>query len=132
MKAIALNANLADPHAMPGFIRMLQYWDWAGGNQFKRARTRQVVTAHQWYALFHALRGNPYDAEREIAQALQLALIAMILSDQGEILYYSGRSGAARSRQCLQNVLKQYPYSYGAHGLLISAYWKNGQADEAN
>ena len=136
-KAIALNANLAEPHATLGFIRMFQYWDWAGAEtEFKRALEldKNCVTAHQWYALFHALRGNPYEAEREIEQALKLAPNSLsIQSDQGEFLYYSGRSGGyAGAVSALQNVLKQYPYSYNAHGLLISAYWKNGQADEAN
>lgn len=136
-KAIALDANLAEPHATLGFIRMFQHWDWAGAEaEFKRALEldKNCVTAHQWYALFHALRSNPYEAEREIAQALQLAPYSLsIQSDQGEILYYSGRtSGYGGAIGLLRNVLKQYPGSYNAQSLLINAYWKNGQTDEAN
>lgn len=137
LRATVLDPTLADPHATLGFIRLFHYWDWAEAEaEFKRAieLDPNCVTAHQWYALFHALRGNFYESQSEIAKAMKLAPYSLVISmDHGEMLFYAGKSdGYAATLEILQSVLQLYPASFRAREDIAKAYWMTGQFETAN
>jgi len=53
VKALELDASLAEAHATLAFTRMLYDWDWSGAEQEFRqaiALNPNYPTAHQWYA----------------------------------------------------------------------------------
>jgi hypothetical protein len=89
------------------------------------------VTAHQWYALFHALRCNSFAAQEEIAHAIKVAPHSLsIFADLGEIQYYGGRlNGYDGAVNSLLDAMQKYPHSMVVHGL-IRSYWMDGQFEK--
>jgi DNA-binding winged helix-turn-helix (wHTH) protein/tetratricopeptide (TPR) repeat protein len=132
-KAIALNPNLAEAHATLGFVRMIQQWDWAGAETaFRRALELDpnCVTAHQWYALFHALRGNNFEALREITRARELAPYSLSIAiDEAEMKFYARKPGQAVAN--LERALMLHPNSPQVRGALVNAYWLSNVYDPA-
>ncbi|MBC7932597.1 MAG: winged helix-turn-helix domain-containing protein [Rubrivivax sp.] len=124
-KAIALDPSLAEAHATLGFVRMFQHWDWDGAEaEFRRALELDTncVTAHQWYALFHALRGNKLEAFREIARARELAPYSLSIAiDEAEMKFYARQPGPVVDK--LRRALALHPNSEQIRGSLVNAYW---------
>jgi len=79
MKALALDSNLAEAHAALGYIKFRMDWDWAGAEQaFKKAIELKpaYATAHEWYALYLAVRVRLNEALRESRLAYDLDPLA--------------------------------------------------------
>jgi eukaryotic-like serine/threonine-protein kinase len=93
LKALTLDDNMAEAHAMLGGIHLTYDWDWAGAHkEIGRAlelNTNSVVS-HENLAGYYAALGNGEDAAREmkIAQSLDpLSTGTSSLADRAWILY---------------------------------------------
>jgi len=133
LKAVALDPTLAEPHATLGFIRMFHDWDWAGAeSHFRRALELDpgCVTAHQWYALFHSLRGNESEALKEIVRARELAPYSFsLILDAAEMQYHARRGmyyNFSYAADSLHHARTLHPNSDGVRELLVRTYWMNG------
>ncbi len=144
-RAAALDPNLAEAHATLGFIRMFHYWDWAGAETaFKRAieLNPNCVTARQWYALFHALRGDDgngaiaaAESIQEIVRARELAPYSLsLLLDAAEMQYYARHAMAYNfgfAAKSLRHAHMLNPHSHSVRDLLVRSYWMNGEPEAA-
>jgi TolB-like protein/class 3 adenylate cyclase/Flp pilus assembly protein TadD len=75
MKALQIDATLAEAHAALGYIKFRIDWDWQGAEkEFKRAIELKpgYATAHEWYALFLAVHVRLDEALREMQKAYEL------------------------------------------------------------
>lgn len=139
LRAIALAPDLAEAHATLGFIRMLHYWDWTGAEvEFNRALelNPDCITAHQWYALFHALRGNGTESIKEIARAGELAPYSLaILIDAARMQYYAAevtpQMTISDTIGPLLHVLELHRNASNARELLTYVYWMSGEYERA-
>lgn len=79
MKALELDANLAEAHAALGYIRFRIDWDWDGAEEeFRRAIDLQpsYATAHEWYGFFLGIHVRLDEALREMRKAWELDPLA--------------------------------------------------------
>lgn len=137
-EAVAIDPMLAEAHATLGFIRMFHHWDWAGAEgYFRRALELDpgCVTARQWYALFHSLRGNDGEAIQQIMLARELAPYSLIiLLDAAEMRYHARRnmySSYAIAARSARHARTLQPGSAAARDLLMRAYWMDGNLEPA-
>ena len=75
LRALALDANLAEAHATLATIKAYYEWDWAGAeSSFQQAIALQpaYATAHQWYAEVLAAQQRPQEALAQIQRAREL------------------------------------------------------------
>ena len=75
MKALSLDPTLAEAHAALGYIKFRIDWDWQGAETaFKNAISMKpgYATAHEWYALFLAIRSGLDESLKEMKLAYQL------------------------------------------------------------
>lgn len=139
LRAIALDPDLAEAHATLAFIRMFHYWDWGGAEaEFERALELDAacVTAHQWYALFHALRGNSTESIKEITRARELAPYSLsIMIDAAEMQYYATGVNPhmifSDTIGPLVHVLELHRNAAEARALLAHVYWMSGEHERA-
>ncbi len=94
-RAIALDAELADPHASLGYVKLYYEWDFAGANrEFQRALALDPngVTALDWHSVYLTAMGRFDEARTEIRRTRDLdPLSVAINTDVGFVDYYSGR-----------------------------------------
>ena len=73
MKALRIDATLAEAHAALGYIKFRIDWDWKGAEkELKRAIELKpgYATAHEWYALFLAVHARLDEALKEMQDSL--------------------------------------------------------------
>jgi len=135
-KALKLDPGLAEAHAALGSILHHADYNWrAAEAEYKRAIELKpnYSTAHQWYAHLLVLRGRFAEAETEIAIAVKLDPLSVIMNhNMGAAYYYQGRFDEAiewfhRANELDPSVLLA---SHGATNL-IQAYALSGRLDEA-
>jgi tetratricopeptide (TPR) repeat protein len=125
-KAIELDAALARPYAVLGYIKMGREWDFAGGEaEFKKALELDPndATAHAWYAEnISTIGGREQEALAEINRAHQLdPLSAIINSDLGRN-YIFARQYDEGIAVC-KKLADENPTFPMAHYCLSDAYW---------
>lgn len=93
LRALALDANLAEAHATLGTIKFHYEWDWRGAeDSFRQALVANpnYATAHQWYAEYLAGRGRFTEALAEIRRAQQLDPDSLIIAAvEGWVLLFA-------------------------------------------
>jgi len=98
-QAIALDETLAEAHAALGYVKFRIDWDWAVAEaEFKRALELKpgYARAHEWYALFLAIKGRFGEAMPEMRRAQQLdPLSASVSNGIGRILHFERQFDAA-------------------------------------
>jgi TolB-like protein/class 3 adenylate cyclase/Flp pilus assembly protein TadD len=75
MKALQIDASLAEARAALGYIKFRFDWEWKGAeDEFKKAIALKpgYSTAHEWYALFLAVQARLDEALKEMQTAYQL------------------------------------------------------------
>jgi len=75
LKAIELDANLAEAHASLGFVHFHYDWDWAAAEkEFQRAieLDPSYAPAHQWYSHLLMARGKTDEAITRAKHAVQI------------------------------------------------------------
>jgi TolB-like protein/DNA-binding winged helix-turn-helix (wHTH) protein/tetratricopeptide (TPR) repeat protein len=107
-KALALDSTLSDAHASLGFTLMEFDWNWHEAEvEFRRAidLNPNCVSAHHWFGLLHAMRGQFTEAEEEMSRARSLDPLSLIvLANIGWVRYFAGNDSGAVDilRECLQ------------------------------
>jgi DNA-binding winged helix-turn-helix (wHTH) protein/TolB-like protein/Flp pilus assembly protein TadD len=98
-KALELDPNLAEAHAVRGFIKMFLDWDW---NEAEKSLNRAIVLdpnsveAHHWRGILHQIRGQYPQAKAELNRALELdPTSANMTSDLGDIHYFANEDEKA-------------------------------------
>lgn len=74
-KALQLDPNLAEAYAASAYAKFRIDWDWDGAeNDFKKAIALKpgYATAHEWYALYLAVRGRLDEALKHMQSAYEL------------------------------------------------------------
>jgi len=98
-RALALDDDLAEPHASVGWIAFRYEWDWASAdNEFRRATALKpsYATAHHWYALYLSEMNRHEEALAEIHRALELDPLSVpITATVGTVLFQARRYDAA-------------------------------------
>lgn len=132
-RALELDPTLAEAHAALGFIRMFHYWDFAAAErELRRAIELRAnySTAHQWYALLLAVKGQPEEAKARMRRALEIDPLSVgINADMGQILFFNREYDEA-IRQC-RKALELDPDFVFAHQYLFWIYFKKNMPDEA-
>src|SRR6266542_608133 len=75
MKSLQIDSTLAEAHAALGYIKFRVDWDWNGAEkELKKAVEMKpgYATAHEWYALFLAVRERLDEALKEMHKAYEL------------------------------------------------------------
>ncbi len=92
MRALELDPDLADAHALLADLKYLFEWDWPNAEkEFRRAieLNPNYPTAHQWYANYLAVLQRPEEACAEILRAEALdPLNPVIIMDVGFTCHY--------------------------------------------
>src|SRR5207302_11043885 len=133
LKAIELDAGIAEGHVSLSYIKHLYDWDWTGSEQeVKRALEIDPgsLDAHDAYALLLMALGRHAEAIGQMQTAEQLdPLSSLVQSNFGRILYRARRYEDAVEH--LKRAAELDPRSYGAFGRLGDAYAQMGRFEEA-
>jgi len=133
LKALQLNASLAEPHASLGFVKLYFDWDWPGAEaEFQRAVSVDpgYAAAHQWYSIYLLAMRRFADAAREIQSAQKREPLSLpVNSDLGFHYYYTRQYDEAVKQ--LKFVLKLNKDFAPAHLWLGRAYQELGRFDDA-
>jgi TolB-like protein/lipoprotein NlpI len=133
LKAIELDANLAEAHASLGHLKYIYDRDWAGAEQeIRRALELDPGNfyAHYEYVWLLGALGRHAEAIREIQIAEQRdPLSSDIHSTFGRVLYRARRYDEAE--QHLKRAIELDPQNYGAYGRLGDVYDQMGRYPEA-
>lgn len=133
IKALEVDASLAEPHASLGFVKLYFDWDWSNAEaEFQHAIALDAghAATHQWYSIFLLAAGRPADAFREIDAARRAdALSVPINCDLGFHYYYTGQYDEALKQ--LRFVLELDDQFPPAHLWLGRTYQELGRFDDA-
>jgi DNA-binding winged helix-turn-helix (wHTH) protein/TolB-like protein/Tfp pilus assembly protein PilF len=134
LKALAADAELAEPRVSLAFVKWVHDWDFDGADaEFRRAieLNPNYATAHHWYA-YYLVSMERFDealASIKRAEELEGPLSLGILTDIGEIYLWSKQYDKAAEH--LEDVIKIEPDFAIAHYVLGMTYLKRGQATAA-
>jgi TolB-like protein/Tfp pilus assembly protein PilF len=126
-KAIAIDPNLAEPHASLGLIHALFDFDFPTSvSEFEQAvqLNPNYATAHQWFGDSTLPSLGQFDrANAELKRALDLDPLSVVINnDVGTTFWITGRYRDAIAQ--LRKTIEMDPRSYSAH-------WGLGQAFES-
>ncbi len=92
-KALELDPDLAEAHAVRGFIKMFLEWDWSEAEKSLNkavALDPNSVEAHHWRGTYLSIRGRFDEAKAELNRALELdPTSANMISDLGKVYYFA-------------------------------------------
>jgi adenylate cyclase len=132
-RALALDSLLPQAHASLGLVKLYLDHDWPGAEaQFLRAirYSPSYATGRQWYAQYHAYRGNSDAAIEEIRRAQELdPLSPAIQLAAGTVFYYARRFDQAAEQY--HRVLAMEPNYYLARLQLSAVYHQQQRHAEA-
>lgn len=132
-KAIEVDESLGEAHASLAYVLVNHEWNWTEGEkEFKRALelNPNYATAHQWYSEFLSAMGRPDEYRAELARALELDPLSLIINaEQG--LPYVGSGEYGRAIERFREALELDPNFPMTHVYLAIAYELSGQDDKA-
>lgn len=133
LKALELDGELAEAHALLGQIHFQYDWDWQGTEaEYKRAIqiNPNLAGSYVRYAYFLQAMGRHTEALAAAHRAVELdPLSASNISDEGRILYRARQYENAVARY--QRALELDPGYLPALGRISEAYEQLGKFDEA-
>jgi DNA-binding winged helix-turn-helix (wHTH) protein/TolB-like protein/tetratricopeptide (TPR) repeat protein len=134
LKALEIDASLAEAHASLAHVRANYEWDWAEAERLFRkaiALEPDYATAHQWFGMhFLTPMGRLEEAIAETRRARQLdSLSAVFNAFAGATLYFARRHDEA-IEECRKTV-DLHPDFGVAHWYLGRAYLQKGRLPEA-
>jgi len=133
MKALEIDATLAEPHASLGFVKMTCDWDWAGSErEFQRALeiNPNDGTARQWYATYFEAMGRLDKTIAERRRALDAEPLSLIISTMlGRALYFGRHYDQAMEEP--RKALEMDPSFVEAHLYLGWVYEQKGRFVDA-
>jgi TolB-like protein/Tfp pilus assembly protein PilF len=133
LKALELNAQLAEAHNCLAFASLSFDWDWAGA---ERSYTRafeinpNFATARHWYGFFLGMLGRVDEALAEVRRAQELDPLSLIINTHlGLMLYWARRHDEAIEQ--LWQTLEMEPDFAAAHGCIGWVYEQKGMYEES-
>ncbi len=134
LKALEIDASLAEAHASLAHVKANYEWDWAEAERlFRRAIALEpeYATAHQWYAAHYLTpMGRLEEAIAETRRAQQLdPLSAVFDAFVGASLYFARQYDEA-IEECLKTVDLHPDFGVG-HWYLGRAYLQKDRLPEA-
>ncbi|HEV8363395.1 MAG TPA: protein kinase [Gemmatimonadaceae bacterium] len=125
LKALALDATLAEAHTALAYGTMLYEWDWPRAEaSFLEAIMFDPAysTAHHWYADFLAGRGRVEEALQEMQIAHSLDPVSRITgAELGWMLHLTGRSDdALRQLDQLLQLDPNYAHGHFIRGIVLT------------
>ena len=126
MKALQIDATLAEAHAALGYIKFRIDWDWKGAEkELKRAIELKpgYATAHEWYALFLAIHVRLDEALKEMQIAYQLdPLSSSVNTGIARIYHFRNENDKALAQ--IKKHLELDPNYADAHFTVGMTYFK--------
>lgn len=133
LKAIAIDATLADAYASLAFVTARYDWAWQEAERnFLQAieLNNNYSIAHHWYALHLAMLGRFDEAIVAIHKALDLDPLSLIVNTNvGWIFYFAGRYNDAEAQ--LLKAVDMDPNFLSAHVKLGWVYEQQGKYEPA-
>jgi len=133
LKALELDGDLPEAHALLGWIYFQYDWDWVHTEaEFKRAieLNGNLPSSYARYAFFLQAMGRQQEALAAVHRAVELdPLSAWNISEEGRILYRARRYEDAIARY--QRALELDPGYVPALSRIAQAYEQLGKYDEA-
>lgn len=133
LRALAIDAGLAEAHANLGAAKIFFDWDWpAAERELKCAieTNPNDATTHECYAYCLEVMGRSREAFAEIRLAQQLDPLSLVISADVGIRYYYARQYDQAIEQYLKT-LEMDPNFPVAHMWLAKAYEQKGMHEEA-
>ncbi|MGA9773874.1 MAG: protein kinase [Blastocatellia bacterium] len=133
MKALALDAQLAEAHTSLANILTSYEWDFQGAEEEFRQAIRlnpNYATAHQWYAEYLQAMGRFDEAIAEIKRAQELDPLSLIIRAVSGRIYYCARRYDEAIEQ-LEKILQSEPHFGPACAFVCEAYLKKGRYEQA-
>jgi TolB-like protein/Tfp pilus assembly protein PilF len=130
-KALELDPALAEPHAVLGWIKTNNEWDWAGAeSEFQRAieLNPSYPTVHHWYSLMLLESGRFDEALAEITRAQELDPLSLVISCVAANIPYCARKYDEAVEQ-LKNALELDPNFAVTHRILGWVYMERGELE---
>jgi tetratricopeptide (TPR) repeat protein len=129
LRAIELDATVAEAHASLALVRMFYERDWPGAEKEFRHALRlnpSYAAAHDWFAIYLMAKGRTEEALASIRRAQELDPLSLIINtDVACALYYARRFDDS-IRQC-RWVLETEPNFVTAHFRIGLAYEQLGR-----
>jgi serine/threonine-protein kinase len=133
LKAMAIDATLAEPHVSLAHAKYFYDRDWPGAErEFKRAieLNPNYPVAHHWYAIYLTVVGRQPEALTEIRRAQELDPLSLSINTWlGRILALAGQPDQAIEQ--LRRTLEMDPNFFLAHYRLGCVYEEEGKYEEA-
>src|SRR5713101_2715881 len=133
LKALELDAELAEAHALLAHIHFQYDWDWQGTEaEYKRAiqLNPNLAGSYVGYAYFLQAMGRHQEALASVRRAVELdPLSASNITDEGRILYRARQYESAIARY--QRALELDPGYVPALSRMAEAYEEWGKYDQA-
>jgi serine/threonine protein kinase/tetratricopeptide (TPR) repeat protein len=133
LKALEINDDLSDAHAVLGFAKMVHDWDWKGAEaEFRRATELGPLLPGGHYAYSHwwLAQGLHREAVEEAKCALNLDPLSLPRNYHLGVVYFLGHDYDAAIEQ-LQKTSELDPSFAIAHNLLAVAYAARGMTRES-
>lgn len=133
LKALEIDESLGEAHTSLGDVLSFYDWDWEGAErEFLRAieLNPSYATAHHWYANYLGALGRHADARAEIACALHLDPLSLIINAWAGVLLYVGREYEKAIDQLTKTVELDPGFSV-AHAYLGMAHEERSSFPEA-
>jgi DNA-binding winged helix-turn-helix (wHTH) protein/tetratricopeptide (TPR) repeat protein len=133
LRAIELDASVAEAHASLALVRMFYERDWAGAEaEFRRALrlNPSYAAAYDWFAIYLSARGRVEEALASIGKAQALDPLSLVINTDAACALYYARRFEESIRQC-RWVLDAEPNFVTAHYRAGLAYEQLGEYVEA-
>lgn len=133
LRALEMDGNLAEAHAVLGTVKERLEWDWAAAEKaFQRATelNPNYATAYHWHGLFLERMSRLEEARALMHQALKLDPISPIINkNAADPFFYSGEYD--RAIEQYQKTLELDPEFFPARLFLGFAYEQQGKFADA-
>ena len=133
VKAMEIDARIAEAHASLAFVHFYYDWQWAAAKQeFRQAIQLNpgYATAHHWYAEYLIALGQPELCIAEFRRAHELDPLSLIIGTGLGWAYYYARDYDRAIEQC-QKVVEMDPRFVPARLFLGQAYQEQALHEEA-
>jgi adenylate cyclase len=133
LKALELDSQLAEAHAIMGFISLTYDWDWsAAESRFKRAieLNPNCAEAHYPYASYLSALGRHEEAVAEAKRALDLDPLSGITNANMAYILYAARRYDEAIEHC-RKALRIEPVSFYPHFHMWRSLTENEMYKEA-
>lgn len=132
-RAMALDPNLAEAHAVDGFIKMMNDWDWNGAETALRHAIEidpRSAMAHHWLGVLHSIRGRLGEARGQMQRAIDIEPRSALFHADLCQIYYFARMYEFGESEC-KTALEIDPNFYFAQQYLRDIYLRNGNEKAA-